>query len=178
LEYDLEVEHCAFELHPGVPLEGERIPWPPERMAAARARFQEVAAAEGLAYGERTHWYNSAPAHEAALWADQQGNGEDFRRALYRAYFVNDLNVGSHEVLALVAEQVNLDATDLRAALTENRFREQVAQQFKYARETGITGVPAYVAGGYLMVGAQPYEVFRHLIQAAQSEHSSSAAGA
>jgi predicted DsbA family dithiol-disulfide isomerase len=151
-----------------VPPNGEAIPWPAERMAAARARFQEVAKAEGLAYGERTRWYNSVPAHEAALWADQHGNGEPFRRAVYRAYFADNLNIGSPDVLAQLAEQVDLDAADLEEVLTQGRFKEQVAEQFALAREVGITGVPAYVAGGYLMVGAQPYEVFRRLIEAAQ----------
>ncbi len=154
-----------------MPLEGEEIPWPKERLAAARARFAQVAEAEGLAYGERSHWYNSVPAHEAALWADATGHGEEFRRAVYRAYFVDDRNIGAAEVLAEIATQVGLDGTDLTNALSEGRFSQEVQQQFQYARELQITGVPAYVAGGYLMVGAQPYETFRELIEAAQASH-------
>ena len=145
-------------------------------MAAARARFQEVASAEGLAYGERAHWYNSVPAHEAATWADLQGNGEDFRRAVYRAYFVDDLNIGSADVLARLAEEALLDAADLRAALHEGRHRDEVAQQFETAREVGVTGVPSYVAGQYLVVGAQPYAVYKQLIETAQREEAEGAA--
>jgi predicted DsbA family dithiol-disulfide isomerase len=165
--YDLEVEHCAFELHPGIPLEGQRVPWPAERLAAARARFAQVAGAEGLAYGERTHWYNSVPAHEAALWADGQGDGEAFRRAVYRAYFVDGLNIGQPEVLAELAERTGLNGQKLRMALAAGEFRQRVQEQFDYARSMGITGVPAYVAGNYLMVGAQPYDVYAQLIEAA-----------
>jgi predicted DsbA family dithiol-disulfide isomerase len=131
--------------------------------------MQEVAGAEGLVYAERTHWYNSAPAHEAALWADARGNGEDFRRGLYRAYFAENLNIGSPDVLAQLAEQVQLDGNDLRSALSDGRHTKEVAEQFHFAREMGITGVPSYVAGGYVMVGAQPYDVFRQLIETAQS---------
>jgi predicted DsbA family dithiol-disulfide isomerase len=116
------------------------------------------------------------PAHEAALWADQQGQGEAFRRAVYRAYFASDLNIGSADVLARLAADVGLDPADLRQALGEGRFRDQVAEQFEYARQVGITGVPAYVAGGYLMVGAQPYEMFRRLIEAAQAKESPASA--
>jgi predicted DsbA family dithiol-disulfide isomerase len=52
-----------------------------------------VAAAEGLEYGAPTHWYNSVPAHQVALWADENAESEAFRRAVYRAYFVDGLNI-------------------------------------------------------------------------------------
>jgi len=139
-------------------------------MAAARARFGQVAEAEGLPYGERTHWYNSVPAHEAALWADAHGDGEAFRRAVYRAYFVNDLNIAQPEVLAELAEGAGLDSGALREALAAGEYRAQVQEQFDYARAVGITGVPAYVAGEYLMVGAQPYDVYRQLVEAAREQ--------
>jgi predicted DsbA family dithiol-disulfide isomerase len=169
-DYDLEVEHCAFELHPGIPLEGQAVPWPPERMAASRSRMEQIASAEGLAYGQRTHWYNSFPAHEAALWADQHGDGEAFRRSIYRAYFADGLNIGSTELLVGFADALNLDSGDLRSALVEGRYRSRVNEQFEFARGAGVTGVPAYIAGRYMMVGAQPYEVFCKLVEAAQAE--------
>jgi predicted DsbA family dithiol-disulfide isomerase len=168
--YDVEVEHCAFELHPGVPVEGQQVPWPPERMATARARFAQVAEAERLAYGERTHWYNSEPAHQAALWADDQGTGEAFRRAVYRAYFADGLNIARPDVLAGLAEVNGLDGEALRTVLAEGTYRDKVQEQFEYARQAGITGVPAYVAGRYLMVGAQPLEVYKQLIETARAE--------
>jgi predicted DsbA family dithiol-disulfide isomerase len=164
------VEHCAFELHPGIPAEGQPVPWPPQRLAAARSHFEQVAAAEGLAYGTRTHWYNSVPAHEAALWADENGDGEAFRRAVYRAYFADNLNIGSVDVLATLAEGLDLRSDDLRGALTSAQYRERVQEQFDYARTAGITGVPAYVAGRYLLVGAQPLEIYQKLIETAQAE--------
>ena len=164
------MEHCAFELHPGIPLEGQEVPWPPDRLAAARAHFEQVANSEGLAYGTRTHWYNSVPAHEAALWADGQADGEAFRRGVYRAYFADGANIASTDVLAGLADAVGLDSSELRRALAEGRYRERVEAQFDFARAAGVTGVPAYVAGRYMMVGAQPYEVFRKLIETAQAE--------
>ena len=144
-------------------------------MAAAHNRFEPVARAEGLTYAARTRWYNSVPAHEAAVWADQHGKGEDFRRAVYRAYFADLLNIGSTDVLAGIAETVGLNPAGLRDALTDGRYRDEVTRQFEYARENGITGVPAYVAGRYVMVGAQPYDTFRQLIEAAQTQEAEAA---
>jgi predicted DsbA family dithiol-disulfide isomerase len=169
------VEHCAFELHPGIPLEGQEVPWPPERLAAARSHFEQVAGAEGLPYGTRTHWYNSVPAHESALWADEHGDGEAFRRSVYRAYFADGLNIASTDVLAGLADTLSLDGGDLRSALTEARYRDRVNEQFEFARAAGVTGVPAYLAGRYMMVGAQPYEVFCKLIETSEAENGAQA---
>ncbi len=174
---DLEVVHCAFELHPGIPPEGQPIPWPSERMAAAHARFEPVAAAEGLVYRARTHWYNSLPAHEAALWADEHGDGEAFRRRVYGAYFADLLNIGASEVLAELAVDVGLPADGLREALAQGRYRDEVNRQFQYARDAGITGVPAYTAGRYLMVGAQPFDVYRQLIDTVLAEEAAEPLG-
>jgi predicted DsbA family dithiol-disulfide isomerase len=139
-------------------------------MAAAHSRMQQVATAEGLTYNQRTHWYNSGPAHQAALWADQTGQGEVFRRSIYQAYFADGLNIADIEVLAGIAEGQGLDATDLRAVLRDERFRPEVERQFDLARDVGVTAVPAYVAGRYLLVGAQPYDVYTQLIETAQAE--------
>jgi predicted DsbA family dithiol-disulfide isomerase len=129
-----------------------------------------VAAAEGLAYQQRTHWYNSVPAHEAALWADARGNGEAFRRAVYSAYFADVQNIASVDVLVQLADRLDLPSSGLKTALADGTYRDEVQRQFDYAREVGITGVPAYVAGRYLMVGAQPDAVFRQLIETARQE--------
>ena len=69
-----------------------------------------------------------------------------------------------------LADAVGLNSGDLRAALTEDRYRARVDEQFEFARAAGVTGVPAYLAGRYMMVGAQPYEVFCKLIETAQAE--------
>ncbi len=135
-------------------------------MAARRGRFAEAAAAEGLEVGERTHWYNSAPAHQAALWADERGKGAEFRHQVFRAYFVDDRNIGSADVLGEIATGLGLDAAGLRCALSEEAYAGRVEQEYEAARELGVTAVPTFVAGGYAVVGAHPYESFERLMEA------------
>jgi predicted DsbA family dithiol-disulfide isomerase len=151
-------------------MEGQEIPWPPQRRAAARSHFEQAADSEGLRYGPRTHWYNSVPAHEAALWSDEYGQGDAFRRDVYQAYFVDGLNIASTDVLISLADALHLDSDELRSALQLGRYRDRVQEQFEFARAAGVTGVPAYVAGRYSMVGAQPYEMFCKLIETVQAE--------
>ena len=72
---------------------------------------------------------------------------------------------GNHEVELGTA--LGLDGEGLRAALADHRYLPRVQQQFAEARATGVDGVPTYVAGGYALVGAQPYETFHRLMAAA-----------
>ncbi|MSQ23966.1 MAG: hypothetical protein EXR58_05385 [Chloroflexi bacterium] len=168
-EYDLEIEHRAFDLHPGIPLEGELVQANLQR-AGGPSSFARLADEAGLEHGERHHRYNSTPAHEATEWATEQGQGDAFRRAVYRAYFVEDRNIGSAEVLTEIATQLGLDPDSLRSALEDRRYHGKILTQFEEAHNVGVSAVPTFVAGGYALVGAHPLENFRKLMAAVGEE--------
>lgn len=143
------------------------VPWTPEQRAQRGANFARLADEAGLEHGTRSHWYNSTPAHEAAEWAGERGAGDAFRKGIYRAYFVEDGNIGSANVLAEIAGQLGLDAAALRADLASGTYRDRVQTQYEEARAVGVTAVPTFVAEGYALVGAHPYENFHRLMGAA-----------
>jgi predicted DsbA family dithiol-disulfide isomerase len=147
-----------------VPPEGQELPFSPERLAEGRRNFERLADEAGLPYGPRKHWYDSKPAHQAYLWADERGAGDSFKRRLFEAYFVGDKNIASPDLLAGIAADLGLDGDDLRAALAEGRYRERVEAEYEEAREVGVTAVPTFVAGGYALVGAHPIENLRKLM--------------
>ena len=147
-------------------MEGQKIPWDPQTMAQRRGHFAEAAEREGLEVGERSHWYNSTPAHEASLWATEKGQGEAFRKAIFRAYFVKDSNIASADLLGEIATSLGLDAAELRSALEAGTYRERVEQEYEEARQIGVTAVPTFVSGRYAIVGAHPYESFEKLMEA------------
>lgn len=125
--------------------------------------------AEGLPYGQRTHTYNSRLAQELGAWADTQTGGEAIHDALYRAYFVDAKNIGDIEVLVEIAAGVGLDAAEARTVLDERRFKDVVDADWAKSRAYGVTGVPTFVAGGYGVVGAQPYDVLERLVEEAKA---------
>ncbi len=145
------------------------IPWDPERVAQGRANFERLAAEAGLPFGVRTRWANSRLAHEAAEWAREQGAFDAYHRALFRAYFVDALNLGDVAVLADLAAGCGLDAGALREALAAGRYRAAVQAQVDEAADLGVSAVPTFVAGRYAVVGAQPVEMLRRLMAAAEA---------
>jgi predicted DsbA family dithiol-disulfide isomerase len=87
--------------------------------------------------------------------------------ALYKAYFVEARNIGDMEVLLDLVQAAGLPVDEARAVLTERTFEDAVDADWAKSREYGVTGVPTFVAAGYGVVGAQPYEVLEALAKKA-----------
>jgi predicted DsbA family dithiol-disulfide isomerase len=126
-------------------------------------RMKTLMDAEGLPYGKRTHTYNSRLAQELGKWADTQPGGAAIHDRLFRAYFVEARNIGDVAVLLDVVRAAALDVEEARAVLAERRCKDAVDADWAKSHQYGVTGVPTFVAGGYGVVGAQPYEVLEKL---------------
>ena len=169
--YDIEVKWVHFPLHPETPAEGVSLDVMfkgREADAEARqTRMQGLMEAEGLPYGQRTHTYNSRLAQELGKWADTQPGGEAIHDLLYRAYFVDGLNIGDVDVLIGLAQSIGLSGEEACAVLDDRGFKDQVDADWEKSRQSGVTGVPTFVSGGYGVVGAQPYEALAQLMDQA-----------
>ncbi len=158
-----------FPLHPDTPAEGRSMEdlfagrdYDPE---ASYQRMKGLMDEEGLPYSRRTHTYNSRLAQELGAWAETQPGGEAIHDALYRAYFVDGKNIGDVDVLLAIVEAVGLSVDEARQVLEQRTFEQTVDADWAKSRDYGVTGVPTFVAGGYGVVGAQPYEALEHLMQ-------------
>ena len=160
-----------FPLHPETPAAGISI----EELFAGRdidvdamySRMKSLMDVEGLPYGRRSHTYNSRLAQELGTWADTQPGGEAIHDALNKAYFVEGVNIGDPDLLIVIAESVGLSRDTARAVIEERRFQSAVDADWAKSRQYGVTGVPTFVAGGYGVVGAQPYEALEQLLNEA-----------
>jgi predicted DsbA family dithiol-disulfide isomerase len=121
---------------------------------------------EGLPYNaERDMSYNSRLAQELEKWAEGRGNGEQIADALFRAYFVDVKNIGKMEVLAKIAEENGLPADEAIEILQSRTYKQAVDEDWRRCAAYGVNAVPTFLAGKYLMVGAQPYEQLEELVE-------------
>lgn len=121
---------------------------------------------EGLPFNsERNMSYNSRLAQELAKWAGTKGMEEKLTDALFRAYFVDVKNIGKADVLATIAEENGLPADEATDVLLSRAYKEAVDEDWRRCAAHGVNAVPTFLAGRYLMVGAQPYEELERLIQ-------------
>jgi predicted DsbA family dithiol-disulfide isomerase len=121
---------------------------------------------EGLPFNaERNMSYNSRLAQEFSKWAEEKGKGDEAHDALFRAYFVDVKNIGKVEPLVEVAQSLGLPADEATDALLSRKYKQLVDEDWRRCAAYGVNAVPTFLAGRYLMVGAQPYEELERLVQ-------------
>ncbi len=82
-----------------------------------------------------------------------------------KAYWLEGRSLEDRQVLQEIGESVGLDRAALLEALANNSFAAQVDADVMQAANREIKGVPAVVfAGKYILAGAQPYAVFKRLL--------------
>jgi predicted DsbA family dithiol-disulfide isomerase len=122
--------------------------------------------AEGLPYNVERRWsYNSRLAQELTKWAETKGKAEQLANALFRAYFVDVKNIGKADLLAKIADENGLPADEATDVLLSRSFKELVDEDWRRCAALGVNAVPTFLAGRYLMVGAQPYEELERLVE-------------
>lgn len=168
-KFNIVTKWVAFPLHPEIPEEGlaltELFKGAHIDINKVQARLKEAAAELGLPLGERTKTYNTRHAQELAKWAETQGVGEAFHRAVFKAYFVDGVNIGKLDELVKIAEGLGLSGEAARKALLLRTYQFAVDDDWARAREMGITAVPTFVVGRNRVTGAQPYKVMEKFVR-------------
>ena len=182
---DFRVQWHPFELNPDMPPEGEdaaahvmrKYGISAEQSRANTGRLAGVAADLGFTFnrGPDFRMRNSFDAHRLLTWAgalEEAGQEEPtgvqtaLKLALFTAHFTDNRDVSDHAVLADVAASVGLDAARAASILASGEFGEMVRTEEAYWADRNITGVPAFILGGRMLVpGAQDPEVFIRVIE-------------
>jgi len=156
-----------FELHPEIPPEGRprNEVLPAAYMARAQEGVNRMGAAIGLHLALHERLINSRPALQAAEFAREQGRFDAMHHALLRTYWDEGRDVSDIAVLREVASKAGVDVPGMEAAIAADRFGDYLDARRAEAEELGINGIPAHViADRYLLMGAQPYDLFERVM--------------
>ena len=175
------MEWKAFDLRPDTPPEGiPRYDKPGEHRIGALVdgHLGEMAQEAGLVMKRAPITAYTRPAMEAAEYAKSQDKFDEFHLALFKAYWEDGKNLGDRGVLQEIASQVGMNPEGLDQALREGHYAQIVEDQVEFARQIGITGIPAFVIGRYLFMGAQSYDFFKVVMERALQDQTSAQAEA
>lgn len=182
---DFRVQWHPFELNPDMPPEGEdaaahimrKYGISAEQSRTNSGHLAQVAGELGFVFnrGPDFRMRNSFDAHRLLAWAgaleepDQQattGVQTALKLALFNAHFTDNRDVSDHQVLAELAASVGLDRARAAAILVSDDYADMVRAEEAYWIDRNITGVPAFVLDGRMLVpGAQDPEVFIRVIE-------------
>lgn len=91
-------------------------------------------------------------AFEGWYYACDHGKGDAWSDRMYRAYFIDELDIGNPDVLTAQAALLGMDAADFRQALDTGRYTAQEQSACTHAREElGIKGVPTIYVDGEML---------------------------
>lgn len=88
-------------------------------------------------------------AFEGWYFACDQGKGDAYNDRMYKAYFIDEMDIGDIEVLTKLAEELGLDGTAFKQALETGAYTEKEKAAVAYAKnELQPKGVPTiYIYG-------------------------------
>ena len=179
----VEVTYHSYELSPDTPVEfdGTEVDFlaghkgmPKEQVEQMLEHVTGVAANAGLQYRfDLLQHTNTVLAHEALHAAKAAGLQAAFAERLMSAYFTEGRHVGRVDDLVALGTEVGMDADELRAALEDHRYLNDVRADQAQARQYGINGVPFFVIDGkYGVSGAQPADAFSQIARQVWAERS------
>jgi len=141
------------------------------RLERAEEHLRSIAADAGLELQHRDLIINSRRALGAAEFARERGRFDEMHRALFKAHWERTAKLEDVDDLVRIGSSIGLDSEQLREAITEGRYEELIDESRREAESVGINAIPAHIFGRrYLVVGAQPYDTFKQVLDRLQSE--------
>lgn len=166
-----------FELNPDMPPQGmDRLAYlaakfgGQERARQVHAVIEDTARRDGIpiALDSARRTPSTLDAHRLVRLAESLGRAEAVVDLLFRAYFVEGLDLGDRDLLAERAGLAGLDPVETRRFLAAEDETAAVRAAESAARQLGIQAVPCYVFDRrYALAGAQEPVAFLPLLDLA-----------
>lgn len=161
-----------FQLDPNVPPEGlDTFDYLAKKIGGAEAvrKSHETLTRLGEEIGlpfalkKAKRFPNTLDAHRLIHWAGVVGleMQDKIARALFKANFVDGLDIGDRATLAQIAVDAGMDRRTIEKRLSDKTDVETVRREIAHAQQMGVSGVPCFIFDHqYAVTGAQPVEVF------------------
>lgn len=168
-----------FQLDPTTPPEGyDREKQMKQKFGADGGKQilkNVLAAAEGTGinwnFEKISRTPNTLNAHRLIRWAASTGQQHQIAEALFCAYFENGQDISDVAVLLEIAGEHTMDVPLLAELFAGENDIDATRIDDAAAREMGIHGVPAFLAGGkFLLMGAQEPEYLHRFIAKAREK--------
>ena len=108
---------------------------------------------------------NTLDAHRLIHWAGIEGRQTAAVSALFKAYFVEARDIGDAEVLADIADSIEMDAAVVTRLLKSDVDAQDIRDRDAHSRKMGVSSVPTFIiANAHAVPGAQPPELWAQVI--------------
>lgn len=102
---------------------------------------------------------NAVSAAESAYCAGEQGNYWEYHDLLFTGQY--ELGMDGYQKYA---STLKMDMNQFNDCLNNRRYQTTVQSNYSFAANLGIQSTPTFFINGLAVVGAQPYEYFKQVI--------------
>ncbi|NVM45811.1 MAG: DsbA family oxidoreductase [Candidatus Lokiarchaeota archaeon] len=166
--FDIDVEWRPFEIHPETPKEGTELtnlPFPKEYLEMMKENIQKLADDVGVSLNLNDKLPNSRLALYFSEFARKKGKFDAFHKLVFDAYWKDGRDIGDQDLLLSIAESIGFKRSEILEYIDSEEPFEELKKSLKELRKYGVNGVPTFIIGDRIVVGAQPYEVFEKVIR-------------
>lgn len=107
--------------------------------------------------------YSIHPQSEAAAEAADCAGGQNAYWQYHEALFSQKYALGNEGYL-LYAKELGLGVDKFSQCLSDHRYQAEVEADFAAANKLGVNSTPTFYINGRGLIGAQPYEAFKQVI--------------
>jgi predicted DsbA family dithiol-disulfide isomerase len=165
--FDIEVEWRPFEIHPETPKNGtelSNLPFPKEYLEMMKANIKKLADDVGVTFKLSDKLPNSRLALYFSEFARKKGRFDEFHKLVFDAYWKNGEDIGNLDLLLKIAESIGFKGNEILEYINSIEPFDELKRSLSDLRKFGINGVPTFIIGDKIIVGAQSYEVFENVI--------------
>jgi protein-disulfide isomerase len=109
-------------------------------------------------------------AAEASECADEQGKFWEYSDLLFTNQSGENQGAFNKDKLKKFATDLKLDTAKFNACVDSGKYSSVVENDTAFIQSLGVTSTPAFLINGQALVGAQPIEQFRQIIEAERSK--------
>jgi 2-hydroxychromene-2-carboxylate isomerase len=148
---------------------GSPLPQVPLKGDYAWRDFERTARFHGIEYRKPTHFpLPTQYAARATLWVHDHHGGDraiDFARALYRALFVDDINIGEPTEVMKIADAMGIDGAALNSGASSQQIKDQLKAEIDLAMSRGVFGSPYVIVDGEAFWGFDRFDQIEALLR-------------
>jgi predicted DsbA family dithiol-disulfide isomerase len=132
-----------------------------------KANIKKLADDVGVIFKLSDKLPNSRMALFLSEFARKKGKFDEFHKLVFDSYWKDGKDIGDQELLLGLAESLGFNRNEILEYIDSEEPLKELKRSLNELRKYGINGVPTFIIGDKIVVGAQPYEVFEKVIRKA-----------
>lgn len=161
-EYDIEVIHNGFEIHPDVPDQGIPLKTYFPNANQMFSQLKLFAGAYELKVNEISMVPNTNKMLKIGEYAKTVGRSEALNKAVFHSVFVENRNISLIEEIYAICQSVGIEQETVDSVLESTIYADMLDKHKFFCRQNNISSVPTFIINDQIaIVGAQSPDNFK-----------------